>query len=143
MKNRKKDVLTNRARLAVEVMEAFNMFNDISIDFFAKFDLTPQQYNVIAILHHGPFSTSDILEWMVEKNAGVSRLVDRLVKKELVTKKTNKTDKRLLEIELTHKGKKLYQEISEQINQLDELSSNLDDGEVEQLISLLVKLKGF
>lgn len=143
MQKRKKDVLANRTRLGVEIMEAFHLLNDTSTDFFAEFDLTPQQYNVIAILHYGPFSTSDILEWMIEKNAGVSRLVDRLVKKGLVIKRTNQADKRLVIVELTHQGKRLYQEISEQINQLDELTSNLDDSEVEQLISLLVKMKGF
>ena len=134
-------MLTLRLRMGVELSEAFNILNDKAHEFFAEFDVTPQQYNVIAILYEaGPLSTSDILEWMLEKNAGVSRLVDRLVKKELVSKAPNPTDKRLIKVNLTDRGKKIYDQIKKQVHRLDQHSSNLTEQEMEQLVSLLVKL---
>lgn len=125
-------------------MEAYHLLNDRSEEFFARFEITPQQFNVLAILHYtGPVSTSVILGWMFEKNAGVSRLVDRLVKKGLVVKKANPGDKRLIEVDLTSKGEEMYQLISPQIKEIDGVSENLTDQEVRQLIQLLVKLKGY
>lgn len=130
--------------MGVEIMEAYHLLNDKSEEFFARFEITPQQFNVLAILHYtGPVSTSVILEWMFEKNAGVSRLVDRLVKKDLVVKKAHPRDKRLIEVELTSKGEEMYQLISPQLKEIDGVSENLTDQEVRQLIQLLVKLKGY
>ena len=144
MSKKNKEVLEIRPRMGVEIMEAYHLLNDRSEEFFARFEITPQQFNVLAILHYtGPVSTSVILEWMFEKNAGVSRLVDRLVKKGLVVKKANPGDNRLIEVDLTSKGEEMYQLISPQIKEIDGVSENLTDQEVRQLIQLLVKLKGY
>lgn len=88
-------------------------------------------------------STSEILDWMIEKNAGVSRLADRLLKKDLVSKVVNPTDKRLVKVALTEKGVSVFMQIDKEYKGLDDPMSNLSDDEVEQLIALLVKLKGY
>lgn len=140
MKKNKESLIPTH-RLGVEIMEAFNMLNDKATEFFGAFDVTPQQYNVIAILYTaGPLSTSDILEWMFEKNAGVSRLVDRLVKKGLAIKNQNTKDRRLVKVDLTDSGKCLYNTIGKVIYKLDNHSVNLTEEEVQLLISLLTKL---
>ena len=140
MSKRHKELLTLRHRMGVEISEAFNKLNDKAFEFFGEFDLTPQQYNVIAILYEaGPQSTSDILEWMLEKNAGVSRLVDRMIKKGLVRKEPNTLDRRLIKVNLTDRGKKLHEEISKEIHKIEEHSINLTEKEVEQLVALLIK----
>ncbi|MCI1785263.1 MAG: MarR family transcriptional regulator [Bacteroidales bacterium] len=143
MQSRSKEGLSLRNQLGVELMETYNTLNDKSIAFFAKYGITSQQYNVLAILYlAGSMSTSNILEWMFEKNAGVSRLVDRLVKKQLVVKKPNKTDKRLIVVSLTEKGRIVYENTLQNLKELENNSKNLSDEEVEQLIKLLLKLKG-
>ncbi len=144
MKSSKKEFLESRGRLGVEIMEAYHLLNDQAEVFFSGFDLTPQQYNVLAILHHtGPVSTSVISEWMFEKNPGVSRLVDRLVKKGLVTKKPSTADKRLIEVALTARGEEMYEAANPQLKKMDEATALLDEKEVEQLILLLTKMKGY
>jgi len=132
-----------RRKLGIAMVESYNIAYDKSQSFFATYDLTSQQYNVLSILHQAkiPLSTSDILQKMVEKNAGVSRLVDRLVTKNLVEKKVNEVDKRLIDINLTNKGEKLYQEVTSNLTGVDKVYNTLTDQEVETLIHLLHKLK--
>jgi len=144
MKSKHKEAYSRRERFQVEILETFNLLSERAQSFFQAYELTPQQYNVLAILYHGgPMSHSDILDWMIEKNAGVSRLVDRLVKKELLSKMSHATDKRLVKVVLTEKGKSAFTYVDKEYKGLDDPMSNLSDDEVEQLIALLVKLKGY
>ena len=132
-----------RRKLGVVMVESYTKAYEKSQRYFATYDLTSQQYNVLSILHKAgrPMSTSDILEQMIEKNAGVSRLVDRLINKNLVVKEVNAVDKRLIDISLTTKGEQLYQEVALHLSTVDLVYSALTDAEVETLISLLLKIK--
>jgi DNA-binding MarR family transcriptional regulator len=144
MISKHKGAYSKRDRFQVEILETFNLLSERSNKFFQSYELTPQQFNVLSILFHGgPLSTSDILDWMIEKNAGVSRLVDRLVKKDLVSKVIDPADKRLVRIALTEKGVSLFRQVDEDYKALDDPMINLSDDEVEQLLQLLIKLKGY
>ena len=71
--------------------------------FFDEFDITAQQYNIMRIVEVSeiPLSILQIREKMLEKMCDASRLIDRLIIKELVTKKVSNIDKRLVEVYLT------------------------------------------
>ncbi|MCE3076291.1 MarR family winged helix-turn-helix transcriptional regulator [Chryseobacterium gwangjuense] len=131
-----------RRKLGISMVETYNNVYDQSQEFFAGYGLTSQQYNVLSILHDAgiPLSTSDILKKMLEKNAGVSRLVDRLIVKDLVEKNVNPNDKRLIDVNLTDKGEALYTKVSDALSEVDSVYSNLTDDEVETLIRLLTKI---
>ncbi|MFD2599079.1 MarR family winged helix-turn-helix transcriptional regulator [Sphingobacterium corticis] len=139
-----KQHLNDTKRIGVEILEAYHHLTNRALEFFKTYDLTPQQHNVMAILHHaGKVSTSDILKWMYEKNPGVSRLVDRLLKKGLVEKSANTQDKRLVVIGLTPKGQELYNKVEKEFSQMESNFDSLSSQEMQTLIGLLVKLKGF
>lgn len=55
---------------------------------FEKGDLTPQQYNILRILRGAkqPLSTLQIRQRMIDKMSDTSRIVDRLIAKNLVKK---------------------------------------------------------
>lgn len=131
-----------RRKLGVTMVETYNSVYEKSQEFFAEYGLTSQQYNVLSILHDEgtPLSTSDILKKMLEKNAGVSRLVDRLIVKDLVEKSVNPDDKRLIDVKLTEKGEALCKKVSDELSGVDDVYGNLADEEVEMLISLLSKI---
>lgn len=70
-------------------------------------DLTLQQYNVLRILRGaggGGLPTLEIGERMVERQPGVTRLVDRLVKKGLVERTRGAEDRRLVLCTITSTG---------------------------------------
>lgn len=133
-----------RRELGLNLLETFNWAYHQSQLFFAQYGLTSQQYNVLKILeeNHKALSTSDILAQMSEKNAGVSRLVDRLILKKLVIKETATFDKRLIAISITKEGASLLDQVSKKLNVLDQqVYGGLTDQEVEQINFLLKKIK--
>jgi DNA-binding MarR family transcriptional regulator len=132
-----------RRKLGIRMVETYNSVYEQSQEFFAGYGLTSQQYNVLSVLSDAgtPLSTSDILKKMLEKNAGVSRLVDRLIVKDLVEKRVNPDDKRLIDVTLTHKGEELYKEVSDALPGVDAVYRNLSDEETEMLIRLLDKIR--
>src|SRR5687767_5160630 len=72
--------------------------------FLARSDITHQQFNILRILRGSfpePLSTLQIRERMLDKMSDTSRIVDRLVAKDLVKKTTCTTDKRLVDIVIT------------------------------------------
>ena len=132
-------------KLNINLMYSYNWTQERLQSFFAGFGLTAQQYNVLRILrNHYPqaLTTSHILEQMVEKNAGVSRLVDRLVKKGLVSKRVSKQDRRLVDVTISEEGTKVLEQLDEQHHQIDDVFNNLSLGEMVTMNRLLDKLRG-
>jgi DNA-binding MarR family transcriptional regulator len=114
-------------------------------DFFSKFRITQQQYNVLRILkgqHPNAISTSEIKERMLDMNSDSSRIVDRLALKGIVSKKICKQDKRLVDVSITDKGVALLHQIEDYIVDLDRVISNLSVEEANRLNNLLDKMRG-
>ena len=111
--------------------------------FFIQFDLTHKQYNVLRIVRGAKVhpSTAYIRDRMLVKNCDSSRIVDRLIQKDLLHKRKQKEDRRQVEIELTLKGKELLQEIDDKMPQVDKIFQNLDPDEVKSLNILLDKIR--
>jgi len=111
---------------------------------FDKEEITAQQFNILRILRGSfptPFSTLQIRDRMLEKMSDTSRLVDRLIAKGLVKKITKTTDRRLVDILITEKGKRLLSRIDTQQTEMDAILNNLTEKEAEQLSELLDKMR--
>lgn len=139
----KANELPIRRTLGITLVQTFNWVYDQAQEFFAAYGITAQQYNVLKIIHDAkePLSTAQILDQMIEKNAGVSRLVDRLVLKGLITKQAKLTDKRQIDASLTKEGLKVYQEVTRNLETADNVYASLTDKEVIALTRLLNKIK--
>ena len=79
---------------------------------------------------------------MLDKMSDTSRIVDRLVLKELVKKSTCPTDKRLVDVVITEKGQELLKHLDQQAGNMDAIMGGLADEEAEALSHLLDKLRG-
>jgi len=113
-------------------------------EFFGEFNLTSSQYNVLRILrgqHPKPVSTALIRDRMIHRNAGVSRLVDRLAEKEFLTKSTCETDRRLVDVIITKAGLGVLKQMDDQRARIDEIYANLSKEEAEELSRLLDKIR--
>src|SRR5690606_11178541 len=108
-----------------------------------KFDLTTQQYNILRILRGAgePLSTLQIRQRMLDKMSDTSRIVDRLVKKELVQKVICSSDRRLVDVTISEKGQQLLTEMDGHANEWDKLLHNLNEEEATELNRLLDKLR--
>jgi DNA-binding MarR family transcriptional regulator len=110
----------------------------------AKDDITHQQYNILRILRGSapkPLSTLQIRERMLDKMSDTSRIVDRLIVKELVKKSVCSKDKRLVDVTITDKGLKLLTKLDAEHEHMDSIMCNLTEAESEQLSHLLDKLR--
>lgn len=110
---------------------------------FDRFGLTPQQFNILRILRGAkhPMSTLQIRERMLDRMSDTSRIVDRLVAKQLVAKSLCPTDKRLVDVTITNEGKKVLQQLDGCSAEMDDLLHGLSEAEAVQLNQLLDKAR--
>ena len=107
-------------------------------------DITWQQYNILRILNGAgqALPTMEIGSRMIEETPGITRLIDRLEKKDLVKRGRGKTDRRQVYCSITTKGKKLAESLHDPVNQADGTALHaLSESELETLISLLDKAR--
>lgn len=131
-------------KAAVNLLYTGGWLRDQMKVIFDREDVTAQQFNILRILRGSfpnPLSTLQIRERMLEKMSDTSRLVDRLLAKGLVKKIVCKTDRRLVDILITEKGKKLLQRLDQHEADMDAILSGLSDKEATQLSDLLDKLR--
>jgi MarR family 2-MHQ and catechol resistance regulon transcriptional repressor len=113
-------------------------------NFLAEEDITHQQYNILRILrgaHPDPLSTLQIRERMLDKMSDTSRIVDRLILKNLVKKTTCPKDKRLVDVIITEKGQKLLTKLDAQSDSMDEVMKGLTEKQAKELSDLLDKMR--
>jgi DNA-binding MarR family transcriptional regulator len=113
-------------------------------DFFKPYKITAQQFNILRILkgqHPKSISGTEIKSRMLDRNSDVSRLLDRLVSKNLISKKTCPNDKRATDVNITESGLELLKNLDKFQNQMDEVLS-LTEEEALQLSQLLDKGRG-
>jgi DNA-binding MarR family transcriptional regulator len=132
-------------KASVNLLYTYGWITERTKEVFAAEDITPQQFNILRILRGSypqPLSTLQIRERMLDKMSDTSRIVDRLIAKGVVKKATCKTDRRLVDVMITEKGKKLLERLDERQDELDNIMSNLSVKEAVTLSDLLDKLRG-
>jgi DNA-binding MarR family transcriptional regulator len=130
-------------KIMVNLIYTYNWAMEKSKRFFEKADLTPQQFNILRILRGSgkPLSTMQIRQRMLDKMSDTSRIVDRLLKKELVSKVVCQNDRRLVDITISDKGLKLLQELDHYNDEMDALLQGVNEEEAKTLNQLLDKLR--
>jgi len=120
----------------------------LSYEFFLtlkKYGLAEQQYNVLRILRgfssEPDISIGFIKERMLDKDSDVSRIVDRLFEKGLISRNENPNDRRQKSVKITEKGIELLDTTFNCELKADTLLKNLDETEVIELNRLLDKIR--
>ncbi|CAA9478021.1 MAG: hypothetical protein AVDCRST_MAG96-850 [uncultured Segetibacter sp.] len=111
--------------------------------FLENEDITHQQYNILRILQSSnkPLSTLKIREQMLDKMSDTSRIVERLLKKDLVNKQVCAADKRLVDVTISEKGIRLLQRLDKKTDDLDSIISNLNSHDIDSVNQLLDKIR--
>lgn len=109
------------------------------------FDITEPQYNVLRILrgqHGEAMNLYEIQDRMIQKMSNVSRLIDKLVAKKLVTRKECKENRRRVDIAITQKGLDLLESLDPYIEPFFKvLNQNITKDEARQIGELLDKMR--
>ena len=92
-------------------------------------------------MRHGSIPLKKISDELMVTGANITCVMDNLEKEDLVKRIHSKTDRRVINAELTPKGKQKLEKIyPEHIKSLNEFSKKLSDTEIKQLSVLLEKL---
>src|SRR5215467_5269800 len=108
-------------KTVVNLIYTYNWVMEKHRQFFERDDITSQQFNILRILRGAgkPLSTLQIRQRMLDKMSDTSRIVDRLVIKGLARKTLCKADKRLVDVLITEKGKKLLEKLDQKNSAMD------------------------
>jgi DNA-binding MarR family transcriptional regulator len=103
--------------------------------------LTQTQYNVLRILRgagEGGLLCRQVAERMVTRDPDMTRLLDRLETRGLVTRERDRKDRRALSVRITSKGIRLVSALDDPIVALHRRQlSHLGEDRVQRLITLL------
>lgn len=109
------------------------------------FDITEPQYNVLRILRGQQGEAMNLYEIqnrMIQKMSNVSRLIDKLVAKKLVTRKECRENRRRVDIAITQKGLDLLDSVEPYIEPFFKvLNQNISKEEARQIGDLLDKMR--
>jgi len=132
-------------KTVINLLYTSNWLKEKSKTFYKDFDLSSEQYNVLRILRGqkgNPANLSTIQERMLNKMSNTTRLIDKLLKKELVTRHSCETNRRKIEIYITKKGLILLESLDAQVDSNStEITKSLNANELESLNKLLDKLR--
>ncbi len=131
-------------KAAINLLYTLGWMRDRMKGIFETEDITAQQFNILRILRGSfpqPLSTLQIRERMLEKMSDTSRIVDRLIAKGLVKKVTCKSDRRLVDVIITDKGKKLLERLDTRQDEIDAILGNLSEKDANILSDLLDKIR--
>jgi DNA-binding MarR family transcriptional regulator len=135
---------TTHQKAVVNLIFTFNWLYNKQHDFFKGYGITPQQFNILRILkgqHPNSISATEIKSRMLDKNSDISRLLNRLILKKLIERKSCPTDKRASDVFISPIGLQLLENLSRQQKELDGILK-LTSEEAEQLSNLLDKCRG-
>ena len=136
--------LNEQHKLRVNLLLTSGWLKNNLNDILAPFDLTVTQYNALRILNDQqgtPISTLHLREKMLEKMSDTPKIVNRLVKKGLVLKKTCAADRRLVDITISSEGLGLLQKIAAIQAEFDQLTEVVSEEEAALVNSILTRLR--
>jgi DNA-binding MarR family transcriptional regulator len=111
--------------------------------FMSKFDLTMPQFNILRILRgaNEAINVNTVKERMIEKSPNTTRLMDKLIEKELINRIRCEKDRRVVYVEISMKGLDVLAEIDNSFDDNSFFINKLNDDEAETLSNLLDKLR--
>lgn len=132
-------------KVILNVMFTQHFVGEKFTELLKPFDLSGEQYNVLRILRGqkgAPVNMFAIQERMIAKSSNTTRLIDKLLLKQLVTRKVCPGNRRKIEVAITPKGLDLLGELDSKVVEHEQLfANNLTTAELEQLNSLLEKYR--
>jgi len=115
-------------------------------ELFGKYDLTAQQYNALRLLRAvSPESlpTLTLAARLISRAPDITRLLDHLVKRELILRERKPENRRVVRVGITPTGVALLDQIHEEVRSVnDRQLGHLPADKLRQLVELLKLARG-
>ena len=133
------------ASTVVNVMYTSRFIEERSAPLYKQYGITSAHFNILRILRGQkgqPANLSTIQERMIDRSSNTTRLIDKLIAKNWVTRRICPSNRRKIEVNITDLGREKLLEIDLGVEQtLKEILSNLTTKEMGQLNILLDKVR--
>jgi DNA-binding MarR family transcriptional regulator len=104
--------------------------------------LTTQQYNVLRVLRHygdQEVNLNFLRDRMLDRYSDVSRIVQNLYQKRLISRKENRADRRNKNLNITEKGLKVLAELEDIRSMENKVLAHFEESEILEFNRLLDK----
>ena len=132
-------------RAQLNIMYSGNWLVDRAKEVLKPMGITHQQFNILKILK-GKYPNScasyNIKEVMLDKGPDITRLIDRLIEKQLVKRTVCKENRRKLDIILSDKGLVLVNKIEPYMRKKFLDQKRITNKEASELNRILDKMRG-
>ncbi len=110
-----------------------------------EFGISEPQFNVLRILRGqkgNPVTVEEISNHMIQRSSNVTRIIDKLLARDLVIRKECETNRRKMDILITNNGLELLNQLDKKVDQFHQpMFKNLTKEEAETLTALIKKLR--
>jgi len=134
-------------RVIVNLRYTSNILAARQHKFMSPFGLSMAQFNILRILRGAKktISINTVKERMIEKSPNTTRLMDKLIEKELILRERCESDRRIVYVKISKHGLKLLKEIDDAFEDKalnsKMIPTGLTEDEADQLSNLLDKLR--
>lgn len=137
--------ISDNKKAIINVIFTSNFLSEEISAVLKPFDLSLQQFNVLRILKgrkDKPANLSFIQDRMISRMSNTSRLVDKLIQKELVKRQICENNRRKVEIFITAKGKGMLEQVNKLVDEKEfEITESLTAEQLQTLNRLLNDLR--
>ncbi len=141
----KTDKISEHKKALINIIYTSNFIHEEISTILKPFDISIQQFNVLRILKgqkEKPANLSTIQNRMISKMSNTTRLVDKLIEKDLVSRSICEQNRRKVEIFITPYGKNFLEKINTSVELKEkELTKNLNSEELNNINQILNQLR--
>ncbi|MBC7933051.1 MAG: MarR family transcriptional regulator [Rubrivivax sp.] len=142
---RKRPVASQAQEAFVTLFRTADRVRTVAAAIFEPYGITGQQYNVLRILRGAEpegLLTLTVAERMIERTPGITRMIDRLEAKGLVTRERCTEDRRCVYCRITKQGLDLLARLDEPVEEGNWAAfAALNQAELAQLVTLLERVR--
>jgi DNA-binding MarR family transcriptional regulator len=131
-------------KLMINLLFTSSWLQRMQLSLLRPYDLTPPQYNILRILRGAKgelLNLGEITSRMIDRSSNTSRLIDKLVIKKWVSRKTCPDDRRQSEICITKEGLKVLEQLDKPIDSITEQFHFLSVKETKEVNQFLDQLR--
>ena len=129
----------------LNLWRTYDRLRAIEDELFARHGLTAQQYNALRLLlaaHPQPVQTLTLAARLVSRAPDITRLLDRLAERGLITRARPAENRRTVLVAITPAGRALLQELAAEVRECHARQlGHLSAGEMTTLVTLLRKAR--
>lgn len=132
-------------RAVINILITANLINEKVSELLKPYEISVEQFNVLRILRGRkgePANMSDIQQRMIARMSNTTRLVEKLLVKEMVSRNICPVNRRKVEITITPKGLEHLERIDPLIERLEQaFVADISRQELEKFNCLIEQLK--